>query len=144
MTPTTNPYTALRRFLLSDPSVYATAGGRVFVVELPDKEIASMPRSCVIIRGTGGGQMPASTGYLEVGDIRIDIACYGETPLAAFELNLAVRGALKQMRRNVQAATVLHWAQPAGGPNTEREPDTEWPLTLSTWQVLWSERGVTA
>lgn len=142
MTTITNPFTALRSFLRADTSVNTITQGRVFAGEIPDSEVSKMPRESILLTGAGGGIAPYSSSYIEISDQRMDMFCYGPTPVVAFNVYQALHGALKQMRRNVQGQTLLHWAILSGGAQTLRQEDTEWPLTLSTWQVLWSERAV--
>lgn len=139
MTLITDPTAALIRFLKLDADTTSMTSS-IFGGELPDSEVAGMPQACVVLRMTGGGLLPISSSYVEVNDIRIDAYAYGSTPLQAFRLYRCLAGALKQMKSNTQGKTRLYWAKSAGGPLSLREQDTEWPLTLSTWQVFWSER----
>lgn len=83
-----------------------------------------------------------SQSYVQVGDHRVDVMSFGENPYEADRLHRAVYGALKQMRRNVQGQAMLHWAKPSSTGTALRDPDTEWPYTLSSWQVLVAETPV--
>lgn len=139
MTLITDPTAALIRFLKTDADTIDMTT-HIFGGELPDSEVSLMPNACVVLRMTGGGLMPISSSYVMVNDIRIDAYAYGSTPLQAFRLYRCIAGALKQMKSNTQGRTRLYWAKAAGGPLSLREQDTEWPVTLSTWQVFWSER----
>jgi hypothetical protein len=134
-----DPISALIAYLKADVALAAKVNNRVYAGELPEGRIASMPEQSVLIRTSGGGLLPQS--YLQIHDVRVDIICYGQTPYAAFDSWRCVHGALKQMYRNVQGSTVLHWALTSGGPLTERQQDTEWPLVLSSWQVMFDERN---
>jgi hypothetical protein len=136
----TDPMAALIRFLKADADTAAMAGTKVYGGELPDAQVQGMGQACIVLRKTGGSLMPISASYVEVSDVRVDAYAYGSTPLQADRLYRCLAGALKQMRSNNQGRTRLYWARPAGGPISLREQDTEWPLTLSTWQVMWSER----
>jgi len=136
----TDPVAAVIRFLKLDADTTDMASTHIYGGELPDADVESMPRACVVIRMTGGGLLPISSSYVEVNDVRLDAYCYGSTPLQSFRLYRCLAGALKQMTSNTQGRTRLYWAKPAGGPLSLREADTEWPVTLSTWQVMWSER----
>ena len=138
-----DPIVALTSYLKLDQDVSDLAGDRVFGAELPDSENAHMPRKTVVVRRAGGGLL-ITGGYMRLGDLRVDVFCYGETPYLASQLGRAVQEALKQMRRNTQGDALLHWAVMSGGPISLRDPDAEWPLDFSSWQVLASEQEVPA
>lgn len=138
-----DPIVALVSYLKSIQDVSNLAGPRVYGAEMPDSVNAVMPKKVVVLRRAGGGTL-LEGGYLRVGDFRLDVRCYGETPFEAARLSLVVQEALKQMRRNVQGSALLHWANPSGGALSLRDPDAEWPLEFSSWQVLSSEQEVPA
>lgn len=137
-----DPVTALCAYLRSDAELTVLVGTKVFGAELPENQNAAMPQRCVVLRRAGGGFLTG--GYLRAGDFRLDCFCYGPTPYEAARVNLAVQEALKQMRRNVQGTALLHWANPSGGGINLRDPDAEWPLVFSSWQVFASEQEVPA
>lgn len=132
-----DPIGALVAFLKADADVAGEVGTRVFGGELPRGETASMPRKAIVLTPSGGGFI--GSGYQEYGDIRVDLHCYGETPKEANDVWRAVHPALKQLRRALQGPCLLHWARPAGGPLTLRDPDADWPFTLATYQILVAE-----
>lgn len=140
MTALLDPIPALIAYLKTDSDLQALAGTRIFGGELPDAENASMPRSSVVLRHAGSPNV-YGTAYQEFGDTRIEIRTYGATVYKGTELARIVAGRLKNMRRNVQAGTILHWATSSGGMMQLRDPDAEWPFTLTTWQVLAAERA---
>lgn len=133
-----NPVTAVTTFLLADTDVSTAVSDRVYGGELPPYAVAGMPHGLVLVRPAGGGLKGANDYGLQT-DTRMDVFCYGGTPNEGFMVWRAVRHAMRQMRRTLENDVLLHWAKESGGPNTLREPDTEWPLTLSSWQVYWSE-----
>lgn len=138
-----DPVGALRAFLAADAGVAAITGTRVFGGELPAAESAAMPRAAVVVRPSGGAQAIGGE-WQTYGDARYDFRLYGATPREAYALWRVVHPALKHMKRAVVDSTMLHWARPAGGPLALRDPGTEWPFTLCTFQVLASERPVAA
>lgn len=140
MTTMLDPVTALVSFLKADTDVAALTGGRVFGSELPDSQNANMPRAAVVCRQAGSPNTYGG-GYQDFGDIRVECRCYSSTPYEAVRVSRAVYGALKMMRRNIQGSTILHWARPAGGMQTLRDPDTEWPFSMSSWQILAAEQA---
>jgi hypothetical protein len=138
-----DPVVALIAYLRSNAALTVLIGTRVFGAELPENQVAFMPQRSVVLRRAGGGLLMGE-GYMRLGDFRLDVTCYGETPYQASQVNLALYEALKQMRRNVQGSALLHWANPSGGGIALRDPDAEWPLVFSSWQVLASEQEVPA
>lgn len=133
-----NPLAALVAYLRADADVAALVGVRVFGRELPRAETDAMPRQAVVLKRAGGGLL--GRGYQEYGDIRVDVYCYGATGLEADELHDEVRAALKhRLRATVAAGVLLHWARPSSDGSSGREPDTDWPLTVSSWQLLSSD-----
>lgn len=132
-----DPVAAVVAALKADADVADLAGGRVFGGELPAREAKSMPRAAVVLKPAGGGLLGAATA--DYGDQRLDVDCYAATPLSAWELYLAVYTALKALRRSVHAETLVHWAKPSTKGTLARDPDTDWPITVSSWQVLAGE-----
>ena len=133
---------ALRTYLLTDSALTALVGTRIYPTRLKRDESDDQPRKAVALR-PGGGAPPtfARAGSpLEVQ--RIDCLCYGETEYEADRVRRALRGALRDLGRSAHNNTQLHWALPAGGKATGVDPDTEWPVTWESWQVMADEREV--
>jgi len=131
-----NPLTAVRSHLLNDADVLTLAGVRVYAGELPKTEASAMPRQAVVVT-LAGGAGPASD--VPIMQIVIDVTCYGATGLQATSLYLATRAALRTLRRDLAADSLLHSAVELSGPMELRDPDTDWPLTWSSWRVIASE-----
>lgn len=137
-TPIPDLLVALVAHLEADTAVAAAVGSRVYGAELPPSETDAQPRAAIVVRYAGGlGQY--GRGWQQWGDRRIDTLCYGADPAAAGGVFNALHPAMKQLEREAYADVLLHWARQAGGPLQLRDPDTNWPLVLSTWQVLASE-----
>lgn len=132
-----DPIAAIVAFLKADDAVAALASSRVFGGELPTRETKNMPRAAVVVKPAGGGLL----GMVDqdYGDQRVDVDCYAQTAHDAWSLHLAVYAALKHMRRGVHAGTLLHWAKPSSRGTLARDPDTDWPDAISSWQVLAGE-----
>lgn len=131
-----DPVTALVTFLKADAPVAALASTRVFGGELPRGQVAEMPRAAVVLKPAGG---PGGYGYIEFAKVRVDVDCYAATVRDAWTLHLAVRTALKQMRRNVTGGVLLHSADVSADGVTARDPDTDWPVTVSSYLVSVAE-----
>lgn len=129
---------ALMEHLKSDTAVAEIVGERVFGGEIPEDEVADMPEATVLIKRAGGLDV-IGQGYQDYGDIRVDVLCYEATPFLAEALYLAVFPAMKHLRRTTYGDCVLHWARHAGGAIPLRDPDTDWPILFSSWQVLAGE-----
>lgn len=132
-----DPIYGLVGYLAADAGVSALVGTRVFGGELPRSENGSMPRQAVVVQPAGGGIM--GLAYQDYGDFRVDVSCYGATPLDAWALYLAVHSALKSLRREVSHSALLHWARPSSKGLSGRDTDTDWPLVISSWQVFAAE-----
>lgn len=133
----TNAVGAIVAMLKADTALSAAVSSRVYGGELPKAQITDMPRAAVVVSRAGGGFIGG--GYQDYGDLRINVACYADTPRAADIIYGLVHDALKQMRRGVWSETLLHWANVSSEGVTGRDPDTDWPVCLSSWQVLASE-----
>lgn len=135
-----DPVGALVALLKADAGVSALTT-RVFGQELPAAEVGSMPRLAVVIAASGGAALTAGS-YAEHEAQRVDVFCYGATLFQAEGLRRAVHAALKQIRRNGDHGALIHWAQPAGGFATRRDPDADWPMSFSSFQLFYAEQGV--
>lgn len=126
---------ALVAVLGADPSVAALAGARVFGVELPQAEAASMPRAAVVVQPAGGVSF-ARGSYIEHDTQRIDLFAYGATPFEANTLRATCRRVLKAVRRQVVGGVLIHWAEPAGGFSAGRDADADWPRAFQPFQIF--------
>ena len=145
MTLQPDPIEALVEYLKTDTDltglVTHNSTVSVYGVELDEDETPNMPRQAVVIKPAGGGAIPVA--YQNYGDILVNALCYGATVYEAGQVRRAVHSALKQMTVNVTNNTLLHWARPAGGPVSFRDPDTDWPVQMQAFQVMAAETVVT-
>lgn len=145
MTLQPDPIQAVVEYLAADSDLAAliTHSGTVSVygIELDAAETENMPRQAVVIKPAGGGAIPVA--YQRYGDILVNALCYGDTPFEAGEVRRAVHTALKHLLPTVTANnTLLRWANPAGGPVSFRDPDTDWPVQMQAFQVMAAETAV--
>lgn len=135
-----DPLAAIVAYVKADSTVNTLVSGRVYGSELPGTEAfnKSMPAATILFIGSGGGSLLGAS-YLELAEPRIDAFCYGSTPYQAALVSRNLTPLLRQMKRNVKAGALLHWAHPSGGPISSREPGTEWPVCWSAYSVLVSE-----
>jgi len=129
-------------YLATGADVVALAGTRFFGGELPDDETDFMPRKAVLVQSSGGISL-ASGSTVETDTRRVDITTYGETPREAGQLMSEVALHLKRLRRSIHGGVLLHWANSAGGSATGREPQTEWPRAIQSFQILHALEAVT-
>lgn len=123
--------------LKTDASVSALVGVNVFGEELPRERNATMPEKCIVVRAAGG---PRQFGTLPVGDARIDLRTYGETPYQSKVVYRAVMASMKYgLLRKAYGEALLHSASLESGPIALREPNVEWPFQFSSWLVKAAE-----
>lgn len=136
---------ALISFLKADAAVAALVGTRVFGAEVPAGETASQPRKAIILRQGGG---TSEDSYLPLGIPRIDLHAHGETPYEARRVRRAAHTALKALQREVitgvtDGDVLLHHLNASGGPVDLRFPETDWPVVIESWDVMFAETAVT-
>jgi hypothetical protein len=136
-----DPIAAVVGFLGADSAIGALAEDRIWGGELPPEYIQHWPGAATGAPPPGGGLL--GRGYQQYGDHRIDVDCYGTTRPSSYKLYLAVRRALKDLRRAVHDDALLHWARVSSEGRTLVDPNTGWPLTIASWQVLVGEVPVT-
>ena len=132
-----DPISALVAFLTADAGVAALVVGRVYGVELDSDETPNQPRNAVLVKPVPAAGM--RVGYMALGSNSYDIWCLGPDPYQAGQVRLAVYEALKLLNREISNDTLLHWAQEIGGVISFRDPDTDWPVQMQTFQVLVAE-----
>lgn len=130
---------ALLLYLRAQPEITALTNTRIYGIELPASEAQHMPRACLVVRFAGGVGPPYGVALMTP---RVDVWHYGSSPSQAQELWRRVYTALNAMSREVQNGTLLHAAQESMGPMSTREPDTDWPVVLESWQILASTVAV--
>jgi hypothetical protein len=131
---------AVYALLKADTALQARVGPRVFNKELPAAEDVLMPRACVVISPSGGGSL--GRAYQQYGDVRVDAFCYGGTLNEAWLVYLDVKAAMKKIERDVWASVLVHWANQSSAGALARDPVSQWPLCLSSYQVLVAEVAV--
>jgi hypothetical protein len=130
---------ALVAYLSAQAEVSGLVAGRVYGAELPAVEVPSMPRHVILVRWAGGS---GTLVQARLHSGRVDVWSYGITPFEANRLWRSVYPALKSLDRRVYAQTLLHGLREAGGPMNVREPATEWPAVIQSWQILAADVAV--
>ena len=136
-----DPVTALVSFLSGVTAINALVSGRVYGGEVAKAEVTNMPRAAIVVSPAGGLGVFGGA-YQEFGDRRFDVDCYAASAGSSYALYLEAHAALKQLSRVKIGDVILHWARPSAGGNVGRDPQTDWPVTLSSWQVLAHELAV--
>jgi len=132
----TDVLSALIAYLKADAEVAALVGARVYGGELPEADVASMPRKCVIVRLAGGTERARSA---RIARVRADIFSYGEGYKEAGQVDGAVTDALADLRRSTYSSTLLQ-ASGYGGPFQLKEPMHGWKYIARTALVAFDER----
>ena len=125
---------ALVVMLKADGGITALVGTRVFGVELPGGEAASMPRKAVVLSPSGGVSLAAGS-YINHDTQRVDAFSYGETLFEADKVRRAVFDAFRVRRRGKTGTTLIHWIESAGGWVSQRDADAAWPRSFQSFQV---------
>ena len=134
-----NPIAGLVTMLKADADVTTQVGTKVFGAELPPDETVNMPQKCIVVSPAGGlGQQD----YMKLMRLRVDIKAYGTTPATAWDVFLAARNALRQITGKVHSTVLIHDVTVGSGPVQLRDNDLEWPLVVSSYNVLVSETAV--
>lgn len=130
-----DPIGAVITYLGTQTPVTDLAGSSLYSGELPRDANSSEPGPAVVVMPAGG---PRTIGraYQAYGDRRIDVITYGAMKKDAWVLALTVEAALTQLRRQVSAGVVLHWARPSAQPNFMLDAVTQWPAYLASYQLL--------
>lgn len=129
-----NAVSAIILYLKSLPEIDEWTDGRIWGSRLPDGEASSMPRACIIVRPVGGGAL-GTAGTMPTTDESLDVRTYAQSEFEAHQLAVAVSAHLHQASHVGTNAGRIIWCRRASSPLQAVEPDTEWPFTLTTWQV---------
>jgi hypothetical protein len=140
-----NHIAAIVAFLKAETDVKAlvdTAAPRVYGGELPREQTSAMPRRAVVVKSAGGGAGVESGSDADVSTYRVDVWNYGASPFDASMLRGATYPALKHLARRVIATVLLHSANRVAGPLPIRDPVTDWPIEIETFEVFVSDVAV--
>lgn len=130
-----DPIAALVALLQADADIAALVDQRVFGGELPAAETQFMPRGAIVLDLSGGVSIMGRS-YVEADTQRFDLTAWGATPAQAALIAATAALALRRARRAVWAGTLIHWVQDAGGSQSGRDSDTQWPFSARSFQVL--------
>lgn len=122
-------------YLKADTVTAAATEGRIFGGELRADQAASMPRTAIVLRASGGISLTGES-TLEHDTQRVDVFAFGGTPRAAAAVMRAASIALRRLQRGIHAGCLIHWVNPASGSIAGREPVTEWPRQFQSFQVM--------
>lgn len=128
----------ITELLLADSSVVALVGARVYGEELPRnlRQSESTPDASLVVKISGGIDLG---GYNPLARPRIDLLAYGPTPIACRAVLFTAHAVLKYVKNAISAGVNIYSASPLSLPNGFREPNTEWPIATSSWELFVSE-----
>lgn len=130
---------AVRDLLLADGTISGLVSDRVYDSEIPEGASGGMPQDAIVLNAAGGSAYPGS-GRQHYGTTRVDVFAYGETLKKSRQLYLAVYAALKFMGAGqTREGVLLKSATVQSKGITGRDPERQWPLTLSSWLILAAE-----
>lgn len=108
----------------------------IYGSELPESDANAMPMRAIVVAPAGG-----SGPYGPVHRQRVDLVCYGRTPLESQELFGAAQAVLLGVDRAAHGAALLYDFVHEAGPLSAREPATRWPFT---WGTFLAQASVTS
>lgn len=128
-------------YLKADTDVSNLVGSRVYGMELPRADTDSQPEKTIVLSPSGGAMPSFASATVPVQVERVDVRCFGENPYEAQRVRRVAYATLKALQRAVHGTVLLHWAQPAGGANNLRDPDSDWPVVVQPFQIAADERS---
>lgn len=129
---------AVRDLLLADGTISGLVSERVYDSEIPEGATGAMPQAAIVLNAAGGSAYPGH-GPQRFGATRIDVFAYAATLKASRQLSLAVYAALKFSGPQTRKGVLLKSATVQSKGITGRDPERQWPLTLSSWLILAAE-----
>lgn len=133
-----DPNAMIRTHLADLSAVTAKVDTRIFGSQLPAAQAASMPRAAIVVIDAGG----PGTVWDRTITHRLDIRCYGATPLAARELAWIVYTELAWLSRRTIGTGKLYALEPQMTPLPQVDPDTNWPSATVTFLATVSREPV--
>ena len=131
-----DPLPVVRAYLAADADLDTASDGRIYIGGVPTAQVKQMPRCCIILSDAGGnlaaGQDPEER-------IRVQCRVYHETMYEARNTAFQVRARLRALNGYKYSGSAILTAAPSGGPNTRVEPDTHWPVSISTYVIMYPE-----
>ncbi len=100
---------------------------RIFGGEIPEDQIADMPRALIVLRYAGGFDEFRTH---RVQEPRLNIFCYGDGYRQAGQVDGVVADALIVILRLTVGNTLIYSVGYSGGPRQLKEPDTGWPYSV--------------
>ena len=95
-----------------------------------------MPQACIIMTNSGGaGTGLGARSLVPWTNTRIDIRCYAHTTYETTQIHWEVYRALMAVGRQLVGATLVYDFVVTGGPINNRDPDTDWPFTMSVFDM---------
>lgn len=134
-----DPTAAIRAILYRHPDVRALVGENVFAQQLPPLLANADPIECILVEDVVGvGEFP---GHVELQRAAFDLSCYAKTHEEAKRIYRTAREILKYFLRESVDGTLVHSFEQINSPHTFSEPNTQWPVTFSSWTALVSEKS---
>ena len=133
-----DPIAALIQWLLADSDVSTAVSNRVYGPELPEQETKNQPRAALVIKSGAGQMLPR--GCARLGDPIIEAWAYGASTGEINTISLLVYQKLKfELVRQEINNTLLHSAVPINQPVSFRDPNTNTPARMQSFQLLAAE-----
>ncbi len=125
-----DPIAEIVALLLNDLDVTDLVGDLVFGGGLTSEARKDMPQPAVIVSAAGG---PGRRGYIRTRRTRVDTSCYGTTLKQSWDVHLAVREVLENLRR---PSATLFWAETISDGANAIDPHEQWPVCFASYMVM--------
>ena len=132
-----NPISAMMKLLERDADVISNVESKnIYGGEFPKKDSRTRPYPIIVINASGGAATSeGSASYVPLTNTRMDVFCYAETPLKAFDLYQHVHRVFTEFERETLDGVLLYNAIVSGGPIQARDPENDWPFVLGIYDV---------
>ena len=131
-----NPIKSLMTILQNDETIMILTGGLFFGGELPRDQMHYLPRKCLVL-------LPSPTsgagGYAPLDFTNVDTYCYGASHIEAYDIDLEVYRVIKNINRESASDMIIYSATMTSGPVIARDPESDWPYVMRTYNVLTSD-----
>lgn len=124
-----DPIAEIVALVAADADVAAICADNVFGGGIPISVKEQMPQAAVVVTASGG---PGRRGYTRYRETRVDTTCYGQTLKESWDLHLAVREVLENLRRSGS----LFWARTITDGTNAIERTEQWPTCFAGYLVM--------
>ena len=131
-----DPLPTVRAYIAADANIDAECNGRVYVGRIPAPDVKAMPLCCIVVSDAGGNQ---AGGQDPEERIRVHCKVYHVTEYQARTMAFKVRRRMRVLNGYTHQGSKILTAAMSGGPITSTEPDTHWPVSFASYDIVYAE-----